>query len=606
MKKQLKKITLIFLASSIFLFSSFKDKKAEHHAAVLTTALITSAISVIVIATGGTLMFPKTAANVKEAIGNSAVKIWNQLNKTLTPTVSKDIANQLSNGFISKENMNILLNQYSTIVGNGAQNSFYNPETGTFTYSTLNGAFTVGLNKSGNTLLLSNSRFGTSEIASNHNSFIRAPYVSDSLMSNDMIFRTKQMIYRDNSQADVTKFVLTVGALSVSDLGIDINFPIVFDVDGNHRELGPGERVASVRVSNLGDTYEGGFSRPTFQLTRLDFANEVTTERTLLSKNYALPEPTNDYIDVPFLYRNKVGNKYVTGFMDPLSLTSLTAPISDSHAIINQPKMPTQQEIDENIRDMIITSGAFAGGIAIPQNPTIPSVDNGQGITRPGDLATNDEWNNAIGQGGNLDVDEVTAGAIVASLLIPFPKFPDVTSNFPDDWTIASILTGFFQSLGDILGWLGKTIQTGFINLVALLKAIPQTLIDILAYLKEKAIALGVTLQSILAKIGNTVAQPLDFIFTVPADVSLNFKPLEKLIPIDKFPFSIPWDYSALISGFKATPKAPRWELDIRDEKIIVDFEQFENLASLSRTVLSAVFIVGLMFATRQLMQGGN
>ena len=74
-----------------------------------------------------------------------------------------------------------------------------------------------------------------------------------------------------------------------------------------------------------------------------------------------------------------------------------------------------------------------------------------------------------------------------------------------------------------------------------------------------------------------------------------------------KFPTSIPWDIIAIIQIMAAEPECPKIDIPFKVERlginytIKIDLEQAENLAKLSRNMLSVTFIFFLVVQTRKL-----
>lgn len=77
-----------------------------------------------------------------------------------------------------------------------------------------------------------------------------------------------------------------------------------------------------------------------------------------------------------------------------------------------------------------------------------------------------------------------------------------------------------------------------------------------------------------------------------------------------KFPFCIPFDLVNCIKSLVATPEAPRWVFPIKverwniDEEIVLDFEMFENVAKVCRTLETFGFTFFLIIKTRDLIRG--
>lgn len=76
------------------------------------------------------------------------------------------------------------------------------------------------------------------------------------------------------------------------------------------------------------------------------------------------------------------------------------------------------------------------------------------------------------------------------------------------------------------------------------------------------------------------------------------------------FPFCMPFDFVKLINKLDAEPKAPHFEIPVKiefagvDDKIVVDLKDWDPVAKVSRTCMTLVFLVGLIFATRGIIKG--
>lgn len=98
----------------------------------------------------------------------------------------------------------------------------------------------------------------------------------------------------------------------------------------------------------------------------------------------------------------------------------------------------------------------------------------------------------------------------------------------------------------------------------------------------------------------------LKSIFDIPGDIKLNLEPLKNLIPKEKFPFCLPWDLAYILNMFKAEPKAPEWEITILGNTFELKLSQFEQWARLSRNILSATYVVILIYSTKKIVGGGS
>jgi len=84
---------------------------------------------------------------------------------------------------------------------------------------------------------------------------------------------------------------------------------------------------------------------------------------------------------------------------------------------------------------------------------------------------------------------------------------------------------------------------------------------------------------------------------------------------LKKFPFCIPWDIVDLVTAVSAEKKAPKFTLPFKlnskqsskvriDEKVVIDFSKYENLAVICRWFFRLIFIAGLVVLTRYIIKG--
>lgn len=76
----------------------------------------------------------------------------------------------------------------------------------------------------------------------------------------------------------------------------------------------------------------------------------------------------------------------------------------------------------------------------------------------------------------------------------------------------------------------------------------------------------------------------------------------------DVFPFCIPFDIYDMLKGLAANRQAPHFEWNLKykdlvDYTFVIDFEQFETVAVVLRTLELLAFCVGLAFVTRHLLR---
>lgn len=87
-------------------------------------------------------------------------------------------------------------------------------------------------------------------------------------------------------------------------------------------------------------------------------------------------------------------------------------------------------------------------------------------------------------------------------------------------------------------------------------------------------------------------------------DININWDPLFNINIKDKFPFSLPWDIKKVVEMFIAEREAPVWELPLKDETIVIDFNNFEELARITRLFNTIIFVVILIILTRRFISG--
>lgn len=96
---------------------------------------------------------------------------------------------------------------------------------------------------------------------------------------------------------------------------------------------------------------------------------------------------------------------------------------------------------------------------------------------------------------------------------------------------------------------------------------------------------------------------------TPPAVDGLDGFKLPELITT-KFPFCIPFDVLRTVQMLSAPAETPVFKIPFKadfigvDEEITIDFSQFDTLAAIMRWMLSALFLLGLIMATRNLIKG--
>lgn len=88
----------------------------------------------------------------------------------------------------------------------------------------------------------------------------------------------------------------------------------------------------------------------------------------------------------------------------------------------------------------------------------------------------------------------------------------------------------------------------------------------------------------------------------IPA-VDISFSPLwESMKNIKgKFPFSLPWDIYSLFIGFDVEPVAPKWELPILNNKVVLDFSNFNEWANIVKFFVYVSFFISLIVISNKL-----
>lgn len=83
---------------------------------------------------------------------------------------------------------------------------------------------------------------------------------------------------------------------------------------------------------------------------------------------------------------------------------------------------------------------------------------------------------------------------------------------------------------------------------------------------------------------------------------------LPEILFKNKFPFCLPWDLYSLFVSLNATPKAPKFTIPFKNERLNIDYEitidisDYEMFAKLSRASLSVVFVIALVLLSRKLI----
>ncbi|HBF3832770.1 TPA: hypothetical protein KOC97_003830 [Clostridioides difficile] len=116
--------------------------------------------------------------------------------------------------------------------------------------------------------------------------------------------------------------------------------------------------------------------------------------------------------------------------------------------------------------------------------------------------------------------------------------------------------------------------------------------------------------------VGDNIVIPGDSVVDPPIDppvdppivpdipfVDIDFSPLwESMQNIkNKFPFSLPWDIYSLFICFDVEPVAPKWELPILNNKVVLDFSNFDEWANIVKFFVYVSFFVSLIVISNKL-----
>lgn len=205
----------------------------------------------------------------------------------------------------------------------------------------------------------------------------------------------------------------------------------------------------------------------------------------------------------------------------------------------------------------------------------------------------------------------------------PSPEIPVITAPIPK--AVPNNLAFPWEKGIDTTGLEGSTVETvlervneGSIeNYTEEVKELPKAVIDAAEpntiEVDENGIIVEVDFPDISPVIEENLKQTsllesilsfLQSLFEVPSEIDIDFSPLRDIPIAEKFPFSLPWDVKRAFNMLKAEPKAPKWEIKIKNASYIIDFAQFEQLAFLSRSFTTIIFVLCLIIVTRRFISG--
>jgi len=211
--------------------------------------------------------------------------------------------------------------------------------------------------------------------------------------------------------------------------------------------------------------------------------------------------------------------------------------------------------------------------------------------------------------------------------LIDYPSIPDISeSDFPVAQTVPlglampweQALVNQTEAIGLTLSELYELVSSISLDaFVEKLAEFPKYIIDSLPQSEIITDSEGVITEVIPAEIPDTLpdikeqtgilGSILAFLmnlFKFPEKIDIDLEPLQNLVLIDRFPFSLPWDLKNSFSLLVAPPVPPRFEIPFITENIVIDLAQFEVWAKISRTFSSILFVGGLILSTRKFIGG--
>jgi len=201
----------------------------------------------------------------------------------------------------------------------------------------------------------------------------------------------------------------------------------------------------------------------------------------------------------------------------------------------------------------------FTGGTVVPVTMVSAYAPNGS-----------DEWTN----------DGVSAIPVT----LPYTDNPDTNYEIPVEVGADTVIAGANNMTADVFtpGNIIETITGTIGNWIDLVRT------DDVPWQEE-----------------TTVTPPLP-VSTVPELQKMSMPALLAT----KFPLCIPFDIARMFTGFVQPKAVPHWEIPFTverfgiDENIVLDFQEFDGLATFSRYCTGALFSIILAVGTRDLIRG--
>lgn len=170
----------------------------------------------------------------------------------------------------------------------------------------------------------------------------------------------------------------------------------------------------------------------------------------------------------------------------------------------------------------------------------------------------------------------------------------DVSSDLP--------VVGFLGKILEIL----KKILEGLLSIPSILKDILTGLLSIPSYISNVASKLDIleSIKNLISTLSKPIAIPLELIFGVPDDLSLDLDSLKiNTVIKDKFPFCLPFDLYNVIKLFSISPSNPNFDINISTSFFKINHEI--DLTSIYlpitffRYVVTAFFVFFLISKTK-------
>ena len=196
------------------------------------------------------------------------------------------------------------------------------------------------------------------------------------------------------------------------------------------------------------------------------------------------------------------------------------------------------------------------------------------------------------------------AGAVPIDVPITAPIDPpiDIPDNPPADTTLLGTVAAILAGLTPIAGFL-EYILAGQVSLT---DAIEAGITGVIDGIGDIAGTLTDGITSSLTDIQTSIGSLLD-----PPTETLDMDKLKNLnsVLFTKFPFSIPFDFIAIVSAINADPVAPVLTIPFNmqdfggsNSNVEIDLSIYDNFANIARQIGFIGFVIFMLFNTRKLI----